>query len=115
LTERQQGEHFRVLDPPSLPVKPDFPNHLKLCGIGFGVGLFLGVALAGGSEFLDDRIHSEKELKALIPVGVLSEIPGISTPEEERKQMRSIRLAWIAGAFVFASILMGTAFSFLRG
>jgi polysaccharide chain length determinant protein (PEP-CTERM system associated) len=115
LTERQQGEHFRVLDPPSLPAKPDFPNHLKLCGIGFGVGLFLGVALAGGSEFLDDRIHSEKELKAMIPAGVLSEIPGISTVEEQRKQIRSIRLAWIAGAFVFASILMGTAFSFLRG
>ena len=23
---RQQGEHFRILDPPSLPVKPSFPN-----------------------------------------------------------------------------------------
>ena len=31
---RQQGEHFRILDPPSLPVKPSFPNRLKLCGIG---------------------------------------------------------------------------------
>jgi hypothetical protein len=115
LTERQQGEHFRVLDPPSLPVKPDFPNHLKLCGIGIGVGLFLGVALAGGTEFLDDRIHSEKELKALIPVGVLSEIPSIATPAEEVEQARSVALAWIAAAVVFTSILVGTAFSFLRG
>ncbi len=115
LTERQQGEHFRVLDPPSLPVKPDFPNHLKLCGIGVGVGLFLGVALAGGTEFLDDRIHSEKELKALIPVGVLSEIPSIATPAEEVEQARSATLAWIAAAVVFTSILVGTAFSFLRG
>ena len=34
LERRQQGEHFRILDPPSLPVKPYFPNRLKLCGIG---------------------------------------------------------------------------------
>src|SRR5581483_1671137 len=115
LTERQQGEHFRVLDPPSLPVKPDFPNHLKLCGIGVGVGLFLGIALAGGTEFLDDRIHSEKELKALIPVGVLSEIPSIATPAEEVEQARSARLAWVAAAVTFTSILAGKAFSFLRG
>src|ERR1700722_10812663 len=25
----QQGERFRIIDPPSLPVKPDFPNRLK--------------------------------------------------------------------------------------
>jgi hypothetical protein len=80
-----------------------------------GVGLFLGVAVAGGTEFLDDRIHSEKELKALIPVGVLSEIPSIATPGEEVEQARSATLAWIAAAVVFTSILAGTAFSFLRG
>jgi polysaccharide chain length determinant protein (PEP-CTERM system associated) len=115
LTERQEGEHFRVLDPASLPLKPDFPNHLKLCGIGLAVGLFLGVALTGATEFLDDRIHSEKELKALIPVNVLSEIPSVATIEEEQKAQRSAWLAWIAATIVFASILAGTAFSYLRG
>jgi len=30
----QQGERFTMLDPPSLPQKPDFPNRLKFCGIG---------------------------------------------------------------------------------
>ena len=39
---RQQGEHFRILDPPSLPLKPSFPNRLKLCGIGLVVGCCLG-------------------------------------------------------------------------
>ena len=32
----QQGEHFQMIDPPSLPLKPDFPNRLKFCGIGLG-------------------------------------------------------------------------------
>ena len=30
----QQGERFRMIDPPSLPIKPSFPNRLKFCGIG---------------------------------------------------------------------------------
>ena len=43
----QQGERFRVIDPPSLPTKPDFPNRLKFCGIGLGLGLALGSVVAG--------------------------------------------------------------------
>ena len=43
----QQGERFRIIDPPSLPVKPASPNRLKLCGMGLGIGLALGVVLAG--------------------------------------------------------------------
>ena len=53
----QQGEHFQMIDPPSLPLKPDFPNRLKFCGIGLGIGIALGGALAGGTEFLDDRLY----------------------------------------------------------
>ena len=59
----QQGERFRVLDPPGLPSKPDFPNRLKFCGMGLGVGLMLGLVVAGGFELMDDRMHSEKEIK----------------------------------------------------
>src|SRR5208282_543765 len=29
---QQQGERFTIVDPPSLPQKPDFPNRLKFCG-----------------------------------------------------------------------------------
>ena len=64
MEEMQQGERFTMLDPPSLPSKPDFPNRLKFCGIGLGVGLALGFLVAGGFEFMDDRLHSEKEIKS---------------------------------------------------
>src|SRR5215469_17838554 len=43
---RQQGEHVRVLDPPSFPQKPYFPNRLKFCGMGLAIGLVLGGAFA---------------------------------------------------------------------
>src|SRR5580704_16617698 len=77
----QQGEHFQMIDPPSLPLKPDFPNRLKFCGIGIGIAL--GGALAGGTEFLEDRLYDEKALKELLPVIVISEIPAITSTKEE--------------------------------
>ncbi len=81
----QQGEHFQMIDPPSLPLKPDFPNRLKFCGIGLGIGIALGGALAGGTEFLDDRLYNEKALKDLLPVTVISEIPPITSSPRGKK------------------------------
>lgn len=111
----QQGEHFQMIDPPSLPLKPDFPNRLKFCGIGLGIGVALGGALAGGTEFLDDRLYNEKAVKDLLPVTVISEIPPITSPEEERKQERKLWVSWAAAGLVFATILAGSAISFFRG
>jgi succinoglycan biosynthesis transport protein ExoP len=111
----QQGEHFQMIDPPSLPLKPDFPNRLKFCGIGLGIGIALGGALAGGTEYLDDRLYNEKALKELLPVTVISEIPPITSPQEERKQERTLRLGWATAAIVVATILAGSAISYLRG
>src|SRR5579863_3644211 len=111
----QQGEHFQMIDPPSLPLKPDFPNRLKFCGIGLGIGIALGVVLAGGIEYLDDRLYNEKALKALLPVNVISEIPTITSPEEDRKQARNLWLGWAAAGLVFTAILAGSAVSYFRG
>lgn len=110
----QQGERFTMLDPPALPLKPDFPNRLKFCGIGLGVGLALGVVLAGGLEFLDDRLHSDKEIAKLLPVAIISEIPEIVSPQDERRNRRKMLLGWAMGALVFAAILAGSAFSYLH-
>jgi succinoglycan biosynthesis transport protein ExoP len=111
----QQGEHFQMIDPPSLPLKPDFPNRLKFCGIGLGIGIALGGALAGGTEFLDDRLYNEKALKELLPVNVISEIPAITSPKEETTQDRKLWLSWVTAGLVFAVVLAGSAISFFRG
>jgi polysaccharide biosynthesis transport protein len=111
----QQGEHFQMIDPPSLPLKPDFPNRLKFCGIGLAIGIALGGAVAGGTEFLDDRVYNEKALKELLPVTVISEIPTLISPGEERKQARKLWASWVAAGFVLATVLVGSAISYFRG
>jgi len=111
----QQGEHFQMIDPPSLPSKPDFPNRLKLCGIGLGIGIAFGGVVAGGTEYMDDRLYNEKTLKDLLPITVLSEIPAITTPDEARKQERKLWIGWAAAGLVFVTILAGSAVSYFRG
>ncbi len=108
----QQGERFRIVDPPSLPLKPDFPNRLKFCGIGLGVGLLLGMLLVGGLEFMDDRLHSEKEIKDLLPVAIISEIPEILNLSDQQAGKRKMWLGWAMAGLVFATILAGSAFSY---
>jgi succinoglycan biosynthesis transport protein ExoP len=111
----QQGERFRIIDPPSLPLKPDFPNRLKFCMIGLGIGLALGVVVAGAFEMLDDRIYDEKEFQKLLPVAVISEIPALTAVADERTERRRLWLGWATAAAVSVTILLGSALSYLRG
>jgi uncharacterized protein involved in exopolysaccharide biosynthesis len=111
----QQGERFRIIDPPSLPVKPEFPNRLKFCGMGLGFGLALGIVVAGAFEMMDDRIYDEKELQELLPVAVISEIPTISAAADERRERLRSWIGWATAAFVSVTILVGSALSYLRG
>ena len=112
---QQKSEHFQILDPPSLPVKPYSPNRLKLCGIGLFAGLVLGGIFAAGSELLDDRVFSEEELKKLLPVAILSEVPTISTVEETKQLEVREQLQWATAGLVAILILAGSALSFFRG
>jgi uncharacterized protein involved in exopolysaccharide biosynthesis len=109
-----QGERFSLLDPPSLPVKPDFPNRLKFCAMGIGVGFALGLAVVGGFELTDDRLYSEREIKALLPMAVISEVPEVVSAVDEQKTKRKAVIGWATTGIVLVVILAGSAFSYIR-
>jgi polysaccharide biosynthesis transport protein len=115
LEKTQQAEHFRMLDPPNLPVRPYKPNRLMLCGAGLAVGLVLGGGFAFGQEKLSGKLYSEGEIKRVAPFEVIAEIPPIESVEEELSHRRG---AWIAGAaavVVVGFILLGSAVTYLFG
>lgn len=115
MEEMQQGERFRMIDPPSLPLKPDFPNRLKFCAIAVGFGLALGVIVAGGLEFLDDRLHDDRQIKALLPMKVIAEIPEVSSPAEVKRSKNRMLLGCAMAGFVFVIVLAGSVISYRFG
>lgn len=114
MEQLQQGERFTILDPPSFPAKPDFPNRLKFCGIGLGVGLLLGFVVAGVFEFMDDRLHGEKEIKSLLPIPVISEVPEVASSLDESLAKRRMALGWASSVLVVFVILAGSVFSYFH-
>ena len=91
LEKQQEGERFRVLDPPNTPQKPFSPNRLKLALIGLAAGLMVGVAVLVGAETVDDSIYSKEELAAILSAPVLAEIPPL------RQSSRRMRCSAASG------------------
>jgi uncharacterized protein involved in exopolysaccharide biosynthesis len=115
MEKRQEGERFQVIDPPSLPLTPGFPNRLKFFGMGLGVGIALGLGLVGLLEITDDRLYSEKELKEVLSIPVISEIPVITNPADERRSRLKALLGQATAGAVLTMILAGFVFTYFRG
>jgi polysaccharide biosynthesis transport protein len=115
LEKTQQGERFRMIDPPNLPTRPFSPNRLKMALIGLVVGLLLGTASVLAAEYSDPRLHSERELKKLISAPLIADIPPFLTPEEEGWQRRQDWVTAIAASVIVCFMLAGFAITYLHG
>jgi polysaccharide chain length determinant protein (PEP-CTERM system associated) len=115
MEQNLQGERFTILDAPSRPTKPDFPNRLKFCLAGLGLGLMLGAISVAAFEFSDDRLHSETDIKDILPVAVICEIPQVINPVDERKARLKTVVGWAMAVTVVVIILAGSAVSVIHG
>lgn len=127
LERRQEGQQFRVLDPPSLPNKPVWPDRIKFSLGGLGGGLALGLILAFLLEKSADLVRTEKQLNDLLssklpagleimsPRALMVGIPHIAEPGETRRRAWRIAFEWVAAAIILATIAAGNAISFYRG
>lgn len=115
LSKARQGEQFRMIDPPSLPQKPYWPNPLRFSGIGLFVGLFLGLAGVVLLESVDARVYSEDDLQRWVSVPVIATVPPLTTTAEKKRQ------AWQRGVEIgIAAVLVAlvpalTFMAYLKG
>ncbi len=115
LERQQQGAQFRVIDPPSMPDKPTFPDRFKFSLGAIGAGLALALLCGFGSEFLDDRIRGEQALSEAVNLPILAEIPALSTPKELRRARWVPRLALAVTILVLILLPSGVAYAYYWG
>lgn len=115
LEKRQQGEQFRIIDPPSLPLKPYKPDRMLFALGGLLAGIFLGVTITAAVELLDGRIFHESDFKELVNAPVLTEIPPLPTRLESLGQIRRLRLEWTAVIVMVMVMASGFALTVYRG
>jgi protein tyrosine kinase modulator len=115
LERRQQGEQFRIVDPPSLPTKPSAPNHLFLSLGGVLAGFALGLGLASLMELVDVRIREEKDLEGIVPARLLVGIPRLNTGKDN--MVRALRRWTELGAAMtlLVLIVLGNLYAFYKG
>ena len=88
LEHRQQGEQFRVLDAPSYPERPSFPNR-SLFGLGgLGAGLIAGLGLVQLAEWRDKSMRSKQDVEIYLRLPILAQI-SVMKPNLRQKNGRN--------------------------
>jgi capsular polysaccharide biosynthesis protein len=89
LERRQQGEQFRVLDPPSLPEQPSFPNRPLFSLGGLCAGLVLGLGLVQLAESRDKSMRTKRDVETHLRVSTLALIPSIESTTGKKNKSSS--------------------------
>lgn len=102
---RKQGETLELLDPASLPMTPTEPKRGLVIGVGAGLGLVLGLVIAGALEVKDTSLKNLKDVRAYTQMAILGSIPLLENDFVVRRRKRLAWLGWTT-ACLFAAVTM---------
>jgi polysaccharide biosynthesis transport protein len=115
LEKHQQGQQFRIIDPPSLPMKPSNPDHVQVSLWGLLAGIAAGVALALLAEVRDHSLRDEKELSRFFAFPLMVGLPMLLSKAEERRRSQAKVLEWFVGATLCLLVSATEFYVYWRG
>jgi polysaccharide chain length determinant protein (PEP-CTERM system associated) len=115
LERRQQGQRFRIIDPPSLPSKPSSPARMKISLAGLAAAIAVGLALAFLVETRDHSIRDEQELRQIFAFPMMLGVPMLLSKVEERRRSRVAVLEWLGGAILCLLVAATEFYVYRRG
>lgn len=108
MEKNQQGESLSILDPASLPVKPSEPKRPLDISIGAGLGLLLGIVIAGAREMKDTSLKNLKDVRAYTKMSILGSIPLLENDFVVRRRRRLAWLGWTTACLAAAVVISGS-------
>jgi len=115
LENRGQGERLQLLDPASLPETPIKPKRPIIVGAGVGLGLLLGIFVAGGRELKDSSLKSLKDARAYTNLPVLGTVPLLENDLVVRRKRRLVWLSWSAASLAGIAAMAGSVYYYYAG
>lgn len=98
------GQQFKLIDPPTLPALPSSPKRLRVSLLSIGIGLLLGIVVAGSFEVLRPTYLTNKEVATAHPAALLIDIPMMLTPGEERRAKVAATAHIVVGCLVAVAV-----------
>ena len=115
LEKRQEGEQFRIIDPPNFPQRPYYPDRFKFSLFGLIAGIVLAAGIAGFVEMNDPCINSEEDLLTVTPIPILVAIPALQSAADQRQTVWYQRLQLATALLLIAAIPIITLIAYYRG
>jgi polysaccharide chain length determinant protein (PEP-CTERM system associated) len=108
LENRGQGDNLELLDPPSVPQTPTEPKRPLVIGIGAGLGLLLGLVIAGAREMKDTSLKNLKDVRAYTQIAILGSVPLLENDFVVRRRRRMAWLAWTTACLLAVVTMAGS-------
>jgi succinoglycan biosynthesis transport protein ExoP len=97
---RQQGEKLELLEEASTPQTPTEPRRSIIVLAGTGLGLLVGIFLAGARELRNSALKNLKDVRAYTQLPILGSIPLLENDLVVRRRRRLAWLAWSTACMV---------------
>jgi polysaccharide chain length determinant protein (PEP-CTERM system associated) len=114
LEKRQEGQQFRLADPPNLPTRPSSPKRVKISLIALFGGLVAGCGLAFLAEIRNSSFHMESDVASLA-LPIVIGVPRFFTPAEERNRAWKRGFEWCAGFVLLCAVGFAEYFVYRHG
>lgn len=108
MEDRKQGENLEILDSANTPIDPVSPKRPQVIAIGTGIGLLLGVVLAGIREMKDTSLKNLKDVRAYTQLAILGSVPLLENDLVVRRRRRIAWLVWSSACLLGMAIMTGS-------
>ena len=105
LEVQRKGERFSLIDPPSLPEKPNKPNRLAIVLLGCILAVGGGIGTGALAESLDHSIRTPEQLSRLTQLFPLAVIPFMPNERDLSRAIKRRHLLRGAGVGALVTIL----------
>ncbi len=105
LEQQQQGQQFRIVDPPTLPAKPTRSKRVAMSLGGIAGGLLVALGLAILIELRKASFYTEEEIRRRFEFPFVLGIPELRSATEVRQCVRWRAVEWASGSILVLVVL----------